>query len=172
MSAAPHSDLAAHLGRLGTLDREGLAAAWIEVFGTPVPRKASRTFLLKAIAHHAQVKATRDVRPAVRKALLQLGRNLRDGTPPPSLPRSAPSLKPGSRLIRAWQGETHEVTVTSDGRFEWQGRRHRSLSHIATTITGTRRNGPAFFGLRETMGKMTAPPSPVGLQTRTHEVMA
>jgi len=27
-------------------------------------------------------------------------------------------MKPGSRLIRAWRGETHEVVVTPDGRFQ------------------------------------------------------
>ncbi len=153
MVAVSQLDLAGCLAQLAALDRDGLAAAWTAAFGSPVPVKASQAFLLKAVAHHAQVAATRDVRPAVRKALLRMARHLRDGMPPLVLPPAAPSLKPGSRLIRAWQGETHEVTVMADGRFEWQGRRHRSLSSIATAITGTRRNGPAFFGLRDDPGR-------------------
>jgi len=150
MPASSYPSIAARLARLDALDRERLAAEWASAFGVPAPRKASREFLLKAMAHRAQVEATRDVRPAVRKALLQIARGLRDGSAAPELPALAPSLKPGSRLIRAWRGGTHEVTVSPDGRFAWRGRRYRSLSNIASSITGTRRNGPAFFGLRDT----------------------
>jgi len=39
-------------------------------------------------------------------------------------------------------------TVLADG-YEWEGRPYRSLSAVARAITGSRRNGPAFFGLRE-----------------------
>jgi hypothetical protein len=37
--------------------------------------------------------------------------------------------------------------VLTDG-FEWEGRRYKSLSAIARSITGVRWNGPLFFGLR------------------------
>ena len=150
MPAIPPNTVAAQLARLETLGRDDLAAAWVAAFRVPAPRKASREFLLKAMAHRAQLAATRELRPAVRKALLQIGRASRDGTASVELPPAAPTLKPGSRLIRAWRGETHEVTVSPDGRFAWRDRRYRSLSKIASTITGTRRNGPAFFGLRDT----------------------
>ena len=53
----------------------------------------------------------------------------------------------GTRLIREWQGVEHTATVLDDG-YEYQGRRYKSLSAIARAITGTRWNGPAFFGLR------------------------
>ena len=63
-------------------------------------------------------------------------------------------LPEGSRLVRTWKGRTHEVVVlTGDsgaGRFVWNDRSYRSLSAVAREITGTSRNGPAFFGLRET----------------------
>jgi hypothetical protein len=42
----------------------------------------------------------------------------------------------------------HEVEVQEDG-FVYAGRRYASLSKIASEITGTRWNGPRFFGLRE-----------------------
>lgn len=58
----------------------------------------------------------------------------------------------GIVLEREWRGETHVVTVTTDG-FVYQGKRHCSLSQIARLITGTRWNGPAFFGLRSGKGK-------------------
>ena len=161
MPAIPTSTIAAQLARLDALDRDGLAAEWVAAFKVPAPRKAGREFLLKAMAHRVQVAATRDVRPAVRRALLHIGRASRDGAAAPELPPEAPTLKPGARLIRAWRGQTHEVTVSPDGRFAWQGRRYRSLSLIASSITGTRRNGPAFFGLRDTdKAADRMPPSP------------
>ena len=53
----------------------------------------------------------------------------------------------GTRLIREWQGVEHTATVLDDG-FEYQGRRYKSLSAVARAITGTRWNGPLFWGLR------------------------
>ncbi|MPZ24592.1 MAG: DUF2924 domain-containing protein, partial [Dehalococcoidia bacterium] len=53
----------------------------------------------------------------------------------------------GTRLVRDYQGIEHCVTVLTDG-FEYEGRRFRSLSAVARAITGTRWNGPQFFGLR------------------------
>ena len=57
----------------------------------------------------------------------------------------------GTRLIREWQGVEHCATVLDDG-FEYQGRRYKSLSAIARAITGTRWNGPLFWGLRNHRG--------------------
>ena len=56
-------------------------------------------------------------------------------------------LKPGTRLMREWQGRTYEVLVLDDG-FAWRGTHYRSLSAIAREITGTSWSGPLFFGLR------------------------
>ena len=56
-------------------------------------------------------------------------------------------IKPGSTLVRSWGGHTHQVVVTALG-FLWNGSVHASLSEIARLITGTRWNGPRFFGLR------------------------
>ena len=40
------------------------------------------------------------------------------------------------------------VTVLADG-FAWNGKTYPSLSKVAFAITGTRWNGPRFFGLRD-----------------------
>jgi hypothetical protein len=47
-----------------------------------------------------------------------------------------------------WKGERQEVQVTESG-YLWRGEGWTSLSAVARAITGSRRNGPAFFGLRE-----------------------
>jgi hypothetical protein len=55
-------------------------------------------------------------------------------------------MKSGTRLIRQWRGEPHEIAATESG-FEYRGAMYRSLSEIARKITGTRWSGPAFFKL-------------------------
>jgi hypothetical protein len=50
-------------------------------------------------------------------------------------------------LVREWQGKTHQVIALAEG-FEWNGTTYQSLSEVARAITGTRWNGPRFFGLR------------------------
>ncbi len=54
-------------------------------------------------------------------------------------------------MLREWQGVTHEVIVLEDGVM-FRGTRHRSLSEVARTITGTRWSGPLFFGLKTKPG--------------------
>src|SRR5262249_19651111 len=58
-----------------------------------------------------------------------------------------PLPRTGTILVREWQGTTHHVTIVDDG-YIWNGRTHRSLSQIARAITGTKWNGPRFFGMR------------------------
>ncbi|ANK81841.1 MAG: hypothetical protein TEF_14320 [Rhizobiales bacterium NRL2] len=55
-------------------------------------------------------------------------------------------LRPGSRLVRQWQGRTHIVDVV-EGGFSYDGRTYSSLTAIAFEITGARWSGPRFFGL-------------------------
>ena len=59
----------------------------------------------------------------------------------------------GTRLLREFRGEEHQVTVMKDG-FEYKGCRYSNLSTIARKITGTKWSGPVFFGLkRQKRGK-------------------
>jgi hypothetical protein len=59
---------------------------------------------------------------------------------------SGPHIKPGCLLVREWVGEIHRVMVVEVG-FAWNGGTYHSLSEVARAITGTRWNGPRFFGL-------------------------
>ena len=58
-------------------------------------------------------------------------------------------LTPGTVLVREWDRRSQRVMVMSDG-FAWNGQTYGSLSKVAFAITGTRWNGPRFFGLRTT----------------------
>jgi len=77
-------------------------------------------------------------------------RVLRDGDA--LQPSMTPLPRAGTILVREWHGTTHHVTATDDG-FLWNGKIHRSLSSIAGAITGTKWNGPRFFGLRDVKAK-------------------
>jgi hypothetical protein len=52
----------------------------------------------------------------------------------------------GTVLERQYQSRTITVQVLSEG-FEYEGKIYDSLSSIASSVTGTRWNGFAFFGL-------------------------
>ncbi|RYH06260.1 DUF2924 domain-containing protein [Tropicimonas sp. IMCC6043] len=123
---------------LETMDRAALIAAWTDVFGTPVPKGLSRSFLRRFLATEIQTRRSGGLPARVRKVLAQnndRGQRSRSAT-----------LAPGSRLLREWNGITHVVEVTEDG-FLWNGRSWRSLSVIAREITGAHWSGPRFFGL-------------------------
>jgi hypothetical protein len=57
-------------------------------------------------------------------------------------------LTPGTVLVREWDRRSQRVMVMADG-FAWNGQTFDSLSKVAFAITGTRWNGPRFFGLRD-----------------------
>jgi len=61
------------------------------------------------------------------------------------------TVLPGTRFLREWNGKTYEV-VTLEKGFEFDGRKFRSLSAIASHITGTHWNGMKFFGLQKSGG--------------------
>jgi hypothetical protein len=72
------------------------------------------------------------------------------------LARHTAPLLPGTVLGREWNGQMHRVAVLSDG-FAWNGKTYPSLSKVAYAITGTRWNGPKFFGLRDKPSKRSSP---------------
>jgi hypothetical protein len=66
--------------------------------------------------------------------------------------RLTADVRPGTMLAREWNGRMQRVAVLADG-FAWNGKTYPSLSKIAQAITGTRWNGPRFFGLRDKPSK-------------------
>jgi hypothetical protein len=62
--------------------------------------------------------------------------------------RRCKTLRPGTVLGREWNGQMHRIAVMEDG-FAWNGKTYPSLTKVAFAITGTRWNGPRFFGLRD-----------------------
>jgi hypothetical protein len=64
-------------------------------------------------------------------------------------------LAPGTVLVREWDRRSQRVMVMADG-FAWNGRTYDSLSKVAFAITGTKWNGPRFFGLRDKEDRLDA----------------
>jgi len=112
---------------------------WSSLFNTPPPKNMSRRLLAHALAHEDQLRLRGGLKPKIKKALQASCR----GEPRAD---SAPSLSPGSRLVREWNGKTYLLEVTDDG-FKMEKMVFRSLSAAAKCITGSHWNGRAFFGL-------------------------
>lgn len=139
------------------LARGDLIVQWEVYFGTLPHKLISTRLLVMAVAYAMQVEQYGGLSNRSRKKLLRLGSASVDqavvmspaGTQSPAWakPRSGfiPRPRSGTRYVREWNGKSHVVEVTDKG-FAWQGQTYRSLSAIATTITGTRWSGPRFFG--------------------------
>ena len=123
------------LERLAGLGLHGLRDAWPERFGPP-PRLRSPDLLRRMLSWRLQVEAYGGLDADTRK-LLAKG----------AVKASGPTAAPGVRLVREWKGERHEAEVLEDGVL-YRGDRYASLSEVAREITGSRWNGPRFFGLR------------------------
>ena len=64
-------------------------------------------------------------------------------------------LTPRTVLVREWDRQAQRVMVMADG-FAWNGQTYDSLSKVAfAIITGTKWNGPRFFGLRDKEDRST-----------------
>lgn len=133
-----------HWDELPNLDRKGLAAAWQQAFGRPIPPKLFRNTAIPLLGYRLQELKLGGLPTATERYLTSLLPKA-NGKPATPLRR----VKPGTRLLRTWQGRTYTVTV-ADGGYIWNGQTHRSLSVIAQKITGTAWSGPAFFGLKKT----------------------
>lgn len=137
-------DIAVELVRLEALTNFELRSEWRRLHGLQPPKSLSRDLLLRGITYKIQERAF----GGLTKSLL---RKLTGSGPDASLSEhSSPSprtvVKPGTRLVREWNGQTHTVLVNANG-VEWRGQRYRSLSVVAREITGAHWSGSRFFGL-------------------------
>ncbi len=133
---------------LAGMSKAELRKAW-EALREPVPAAGCTPELLRyGLAWKIQAEREGGLKAAARRRLAALiaaydaGRGLLG-------PRTGPEhLGPGTTLVRRWRGRTYTVMSTVEG-FVLDGRTYASLSQVAHAITGTRWNGPAFFGLRK-----------------------
>lgn len=138
-------DLQRVLGELARSPIGVLRQKWAELLSAPPPAAFGPDLLRRSIAQKLQEDAIGKLSLSARRELDRIIRTIErapDGRI--ELPRR---IKSGCVLVRDWKGKSHRVSVLDHG-FGYEGATYASLSEIARQITGTRWNGPRFFGLR------------------------
>lgn len=102
-----------------------------------------REYFIRWIAHWLQVKKFGELSEKAVKKLDYLAEEMRKGKKV-----SSENIVIGTRISKEYHGEKHEVTVRDRKLFIYKGQPYRSLSAIATKITGTKWNGLVFFGVK------------------------
>ena len=147
----PHKDgvtdpeVESELDQLPNMRIVDLRSRYRELFRTEPPRAFGPDLLRRSIAHRIQERAFGGLSREHQRLLDQLVKAAR--TKPNGRIELPRRIKPGSELVRTWNCRTYRVVVLEEG-FAWEGRTFSSLSEIALSITGTKWNGPRFFGLR------------------------
>jgi Protein of unknown function (DUF2924) len=144
------------IARLRDLDIGELRARWQTVFGRRAPPHLPRHLLFRVLAYRLQADRLGDLDAESKRLLDGPGSPETAGQRAVDLRRRTADLRPGTVLGREWNGRMQRVAVLADG-FAWNGKTYRSLSKVAFAITGTRWNGPKFFGLRDRPAKGTPP---------------
>jgi hypothetical protein len=142
------------LDRLPMMPIAQLRLRYREAFRTDPPKAFGPDLLRRSIAHRIQEEAYGGLSRSAQRLLDQM---MKAYAARPYgkivLPRR---IKPGSVLVREWKSKSHRVTVLADG-FVYDGDTYSNLSEIAVLITGTRWNGPRFFGLRSKTEESSEP---------------
>jgi hypothetical protein len=110
---AVHNDCSASLAKIESMPTSALRTLWRELIGGSAPAILRRELLVPILAYKLQEKTYGGLKPSTRTHLRRLATSL-------AVDKSAPltresRFKPGTRLIREWRGETHEVTIRSSG---------------------------------------------------------
>jgi hypothetical protein len=146
------------IAHLRDLDLTGLRERWQSVFQRSPPHHLPRHLLFAVLAFRIQADRFGDLDHQTRKVLdrtdvHETGSAMSDRLI--SLDQKRTNLTPGTVLVREWDQRSHSVMVLADG-FAWNGQTFDSLTKIAFAITGTRWNGPRFFGLRNKEDRFNA----------------
>jgi len=145
-SASNPETMADEIAALNGATRADLTSRWRALYDSEPPRRISRDLLTCALAYRLQELALGGLKPATRRLLAKVAADA--SARRPISPSAAPTLAPGTVLLRNWHGIEHQVIVSEHG-VEFQGRQYKSLSEVAQRITGSKWSGPLFFGLKQ-----------------------
>lgn len=140
--------LDAEIARVRDLGIAELRRRWQTAFGRQAPPHLPRHLIFRVLAYRLQAEQLGDLDAGAVRLLDRSGSPEQAGEQATKESRGHREVRPGTVLGREWNGQMHRVTVMADG-FAWSGKTYRSLSKVAFAITGTRWNGPKFFGLRD-----------------------
>src|SRR5438034_3393024 len=146
------------IAHLRGLDLKGLRARWQSVLQRPAPDHLPRHLLFAIIAYRIQADRFGDLGHETRQLLDHTGAKETGAATSArlvSFDQKRTELTPGTVLVREWDRRSQRVMVMPDG-FAWNGQTYDSLSKAAFAITGTKWNGPRFFGLRDKEDRLDA----------------
>jgi hypothetical protein len=138
----PDIAIETQIERIQHLNTREARTLWQEVFKRPASKALTRDLLICTLCWDVQERAFGGHSPAMLRLLTGYAKGR------PARVDRLKRLKPGTEVVREYQGERHTVVITGEG-FRWQGQNYLSLTAIARIITGSNWNGPRFFGLRE-----------------------
>src|ERR1035437_10797776 len=139
-------NLVYRISALPALNKAQLLLLWRENFSKAPPPKLRKELMVPILAYRIQEKEYGGLSHSARKRLREIAKSIASEKRPKE--ELQPGSDQGTRLLRSWHGEVHEVMVTDSG-FVYRGTTFSSLSKIAREITGTQWSGPLFFGTRK-----------------------
>ena len=142
------------IARLRDLDFGDLQVRWHTVLGRRPSPHLPRHLLFRVLAYRLQADRFGDLDAESQRLLERAGSPEDAGKLAVDPNRRTIDVTPGTVLAREWNGRMQRVAVLANG-FAWNGTSYPSLSKVALAITGTRWNGPRFFGLRDKPSKET-----------------
>src|SRR5271170_5875445 len=148
--ASTKTSIGDEIAHLRGLDLRGLRSRWQSVFQRPSPDHLPRHLLFAIIAYRIQADRLGDLDHETRQVLDQTDakKTSEMSSRLVSFDQKRTELTPGTVLVREWDRRSQRVMVMANG-FAWNGQTYDSLSKVAFAITGTKWNGPRFFGLRD-----------------------
>jgi hypothetical protein len=144
------------IARLRDLDVGELRSRWHNVFGRRPHPHLPRHLLFRVLAYRLQADVWGDLDGESQRLLDRSVSPEDGGKRALALARRTADPRPGTVLVREWNGQMQRVAVLAAG-FAWNGITYPSLSRVAFAITGTRWNGPKFFGLRDKPPRGSSP---------------
>jgi len=156
------ADIASKLELLSHRSLSDLRNDWRRLYRPPPPKRLSRDLLIRGIAYRLQEQSYGGLSRSILNQLLLSDDDTQTKTKPQSKTAVPITLKPGTRLVREWRGQTLSVLVTEDGVFDWNGKRYASLSMIAREVTAAHWSGPRFFGLTNQKSNSSKPLNSMG----------
>jgi hypothetical protein len=156
--ASTKTSIGDEIAHLRGLDLKGLRSRWQSVFQRPPPDPLPRHLMFAIIAYRIQADRLGDLDHETGQVLDRADAKdtgAKMSARLVSFDQKRTELTPGTVLVREWDRRSQRVMVMADG-FAWNGQTYDSLSKVAFAITGTKWNGPRFFGLRDKEDRLDA----------------
>jgi hypothetical protein len=153
--ASTKTSIGDEIAHLRGLDLKGLRSRWQSVFQRPPPDHQPRHLLFAIIAYRIQADRLGDLDHQTKQVLDGTDKGVTTSARLVSFDQKRTELTPGTVLVREWDRHSQRVMVMPNG-FVWNGQTYDSLSKVAFAITGTKWNGPRFFGLRDKENRLDA----------------